>query len=178
MKNTPLSNLRKKHAAYFRRIGVVQAGRYTRRSRIEYIVQRSYDALPKKLKQYIDDPEQAIQVTTNLIMQSGSEGQVNPYEALRQVAVYRQKKSGDNTRAYIWARFRSEQPSVYAKFNSYMYRQGYSASGYWFDNVALSQEGSHIEAICELPAKASGVAYFVLEIEYDFSGHELDAYLY
>ena len=74
----PLSNLRKKHAAYFRRIGVVQAGRYTRRRRIEYIVQRSYDALPKKLKQYIDDPEQDIQGTVNLIIQNDSEGKANP----------------------------------------------------------------------------------------------------
>lgn len=177
MKNTPLRELRRKHNAYFKRIGIVQPGR-RRRSTIEYIVQRSYEALPKGLKEYIEDPEQAIKVTTNLIMQSGSEGQVNPYEALRQTALYRQKKSGDNTRQFIWNRFREEESSLYNKFNSYMYRQGYSARNYWFDNVALDQHGSIIRAICELPTKPQGVSYDVLDIEFDFSGQELTAGLY
>lgn len=177
MKNTPLSELRKKQNAYFRKIGIVKPGR-RKKSTIEYIVERTYEALPKRLKEYIDDKDQIISVITNTIIQSGNAGQMNPYEALKQFAQYRQKKSGDNTKAYIYRRFKEEATSVYNKYNTYVYRLGYSSARYFMENATISQEGSLITATLELPPKTSGIAYEELYIEYDFSGQFLDAQMY
>lgn len=177
MKNTPLSELRKKQNAYFRKIGILKPGRRRKRT-IEYIVERTYEALPKKLKEYIDDRNQIVSVITNTIIQSGNAGQMNPYEALKQYAQYRQKKSGDNSKAYIYKRFREEATSVYNKYNSYVYRLGYSSARYFMENATISQEGSVITATLELPAKASGIVYEELHIEYDFSGQYLEAHMY
>ena len=177
MKNTPLSKLRRKSKSYFRKIGVVTKGR-RKRSTIEYIVRKTYEALPKNLKEYLDNPEQMISAVSNIIIQQGETAQVKPYEALKQAAEYMKKKSGDNTRQFVWNRFRLEEPTLYAKFNSYMYRQGYSARNYWFENVGIRTEKSWIETVCELPIRDTGVQYTVLEINYDFSGQVLQAYLY
>ena len=81
MKNTPLSDLRKKGNAYFRNLGIVQQGR-RRKSTIEYIVRRSFEALPKNLKAYIENPEQAIRVITHTIIADGKSGKMNPYVSL------------------------------------------------------------------------------------------------
>lgn len=174
MRNLPLSKIRRKPKSFFRNIGNIQKGR-RRKSTIEYLVKKSYEALPRGLKEYIEDPEQAVQALTHMIM---ADGNINPYKALKESAIYTKRKSGDNTRQFIWNRFRTEESALYNKFNSYMYRQGYSARNYWFDNVGFNKHGSIIESYCELPEKASGVAYGILEIDYDFSGELLEAYLY
>lgn len=177
MKNTPLRELRKKRDAYFRKIGIVTPGR-RKKSTIEYIVERTYEALPKGLKGYIDDKAQIIKVVTNTIIQSGNAGQMNPYEALKQFAQYRQKKSGDNTKAFLYKRFKEETASVYNKYNTYVYRLGYSSAKFFMENAAMSQEGSLITAILKLPPKTNGITYEELYIEYDFSGHFFDAQMY
>ena len=78
MKNTPLSELRKKSLQYFRKIGIVR-GDGRRKKAIEYIVQKSYEALPKNLKKYVEDPEQTKISVYNQIMASGGAGE--NYEA-------------------------------------------------------------------------------------------------
>ena len=103
MKNTPLSELRKKSLQYFRKIGIVR-GDGRRKKAIEYIVQKSYEALPKNIKKYIEDAEQIRTKVYNLIMAEGKSGEVEPYNALKQYAMDRKKKSGDNTKEYIYKR--------------------------------------------------------------------------
>ena len=172
MRNTPLSKLRKKKTNYFRRIGIVRKGR-RRKTTIEYIVRRSYEALPKNLKEYIEDPEQAIKQLSHMI-NLGYEN-INPYEALRQAANYTKRKSGDNTKQFIWNRFRTERASQYNSLNAAMYRAGYSARNYFIENVVYTQSGSEITAYCELPRTTK---YSMLEIIYDFSGQYFDAFLF
>lgn len=176
MRNLPLSKIRRKPKTYFRNIGTVKKGR-RRKSTIEYIIRKTYEALPKGLREYIEDPEQAIKVLTNMIAVSDMGSNIQPYEALKQTAQYAKRKTGDNTRQFLWNRFRNEESSVYYKFNSYMYRQGLSARNYWFQNVAFDTQGSYIKAYCELPKRAQGVQYDMLEMEYDFSGQDFSAYL-
>ena len=106
MKNTPLSELRKKSLQYFRKIGIVR-GDGRRKKSIEYIVQKSYEALPKNLKKYVEDPEQVKTSVYDSIMASGSAGEIEPYNAIKQYAMDRKKKSGDNTKEYIYKRFRN-----------------------------------------------------------------------
>ena len=174
MKNMPLSELRKKSLQYFRKIGIVR-GDGRRKKSIEYIVQKSYEALPKGLKKYVEDPEQAKSAVYNSIMASGSSGEIEPYNALKQYAADRKKKSGDNTKEYIYKRFREELPAVYSKYNSYVYRLGFSAAQYFKEKAELSQDGSIVNVKVKLPKKESGVVYDYLYINFDFSGDYIDA---
>ena len=174
MKNTPLSELRKKSLQYFRKVGIVQGDKRRSKS-IKYIVERSYDALPKGLKEYIEDAEQIRAKVYNLIMAEGKSGEVEPYNALKQYAMDRKKRSGDNTKEYIYKRFRQEVPKVYSKYNSYVYRLGFSSAQYFKEKAELSQEGSIVHVEVELPKKESGVVYNYLYINYDFSSDYIDA---
>ena len=117
MKNTPLSELRKKQSRYFQNIGIVQGDKRRSKS-IKYIIERSYDALPKDLKGYIEDAEQIKANVYNLRMASGKSGEIEPYNALKQYAMDRKRRSGNNTKEYIYKRFRQEVPDVYSKYNS------------------------------------------------------------
>lgn len=178
MKNMRLSNLRKKTNNYYKKIGVVKPDG-KRSKTIEYIVERTFESLPKTLKSYIeDDKYQLVKVITNTIIQSGRQGEMNPYEALKQTALYKQKRSGANTKSYIYRIFREEESSLYAKYNSYVYRLGYSSSKYFLDNAEVYQKGSIIVAVLDLPEKGNGVIYETLHLEYDFSAQEmLEAYM-
>lgn len=169
MKNTPLSELRKKSLQYFRKIGIVRGDESCKES-IEYIVQKSYEALPKNLKKYIEDPEQTKISVYNIIMASEGYGVLDPYKALEQYATYRKKKSGDNTKEYIYKRFREEKSGVYSKYNSYVYRLGFSSAQWFKDNATLEQDRSIIMVTTPLPLKSRGVTYSQLVIFFDFSG--------
>ena len=174
MKNTPLSELRKKSLQYFRKIGIVR-GDGRRKKSIEYIVQKSYEALPKNIKKYIEDAEQVKDNLYNTIMASGKSGEVEPYNALKQYAMDRKKRSGDNTKEYIYKRFRQEVSGVYSKYNSYVYRLGFSSAQYFKEKAELSQDGSIVNVKVKLPEKTSGAAYDYLYVNFDFSGDYIDA---
>ena len=174
MKNTPLSELRKKQSRYFQNIGIVQGDKRRSKS-IKYIIERSYDALPKDLKGYIEDAEQIRTKVYDLIMASGKSGEIEPYNALRQYAMDRKRRSGNNTKEYIYKRFRQEVSDVYSKYNSYVYRLGFSSAQYFKEKAELSQEGSIVHVEVELPKKESGVVYNYLYINYDFSSDYIDA---
>lgn len=174
MKNTPLSELRKKQSRYFQNIGIVQGDKRRSKS-IKYIIARSYDALPKDLKGYIEDAEQIKANVYNLIMASGKSGEIEPYNALKQYAMDRKRRSGNNTKEYIYKRFRQEVPDVYSKYNSYVYRLGFSSAKYFKEKAELSQDGSIVTVTVKLPEKTSGTAYNYLYITYDFSSDYIDA---
>lgn len=166
--------LSKKSASYFRKLGVVQATKGTRRSTIEYIVRRSFEALSKREQKTIQDAERYIQGFTNIIMADKERGQVDPYLAFKSQT----RSALIGTKEDLWRRFKAEESQIYNKFNSYMYRQGLSASNYWFDNVDIFVTNSIVKATCELPPRASGVQYQILFMQYDYSGDFFDAKLY
>lgn len=174
MKNTPLSELRKKSLQYFRKIGIVRGDESCKES-IEYIVQKSYEALPKNLKKYVEDPEQVKTSVYDSIMVSGSAGEIEPYNAIKQYAMDRKKKSGDSTKEYIYKRFREEKPDVYSKYNSYVYRLGFSSAQWFKDNAKFEQYRSIVMVTTPLPPKSRGVTYSQLVILFDFSGDYIDA---
>lgn len=171
MKVMRLSDLKKRKDAYYKKIGIITPKGRTKKQ-IEYIVSRSFDALSKNLKQYIEDRQQLISIVTNTIIASGEVGQVNPYKAIQTYARQRKRRAGGGTAEFIFRRFREEYPGLYSKYNSYVYRLGYSSSQYFYDNVEISETGSVIEATLELPQKTSGVVYNQLNITYDFSGQD------
>lgn len=166
----------KKNRNYYRKL-TIRKGRKNKTT-IEKLVAKAFYSLTKKEMQMIDNPEQIIKTVTNLIW-ADSQLSLSPYQAISAYAKQRGRLNKMGTKMDIWKMFRTdgETRSVYNKFNSYMYRNGYSASKYWFDNVTIKIDRSVVFAICELPTKTKGVNYSTLEIEYNYSGGEIYAYM-
>lgn len=186
MKNMQLSKLKKRSDRYFKKLGVVTSEGKSKAT-IEYIVKRSYEALPKRLKEFVDNPDKIIKVATNTIIQAGRGGQFSPYKALVEMAKSKQRSSYYGTKMAIFREFRVQEPTLYAKYNSYMFRRGYSSTKYWFDNVGITIDGKIARTICELPSldlkpkKTAGRPrgfYSALEIQYDLSTSRITAYMY
>jgi hypothetical protein len=186
MKNMQLNKLVKRSDKYFKKLGVVTPEGKNKKT-IEYIVRRSYEALPKRLKEFIENPERNIKVLTNTIIQAGRGGELKPYQAFVELAKNKQRSSYYGTKRDIFREFRVQEPALYAKYNSYMFRRGYSSTKYWFDNVGITLDGKIARTICELPSldlkpkKTAGRPrgfYSALEIQYDLSTGRITAYMY
>lgn len=176
MRSMRLSDLRKRSNKYFKNIGKLSSR--TKQRTAEYVAKRSYEALPTRLKKYVDEPEQIIKVTANLVKSSGEDG-VDIFQAIKSYAQTRYNDVYSVQKKEVWNQFRVLESAVYNHFNTYMYRLGYSASKYWFENVIFTNRGgSVITATLELPEKMSGIKYTALEILYDYSGVSLSAYMY
>lgn len=79
------------------------------------------------------------------------------------------------TKRDLFKRFREEYPSLYAKYNSYIYRQGLSSANYFYHNVELEYSGkSNIDAYLDLP----GRRYQILEISFNYSSKDFFASMY
>ena len=176
MKNMQLSNLRKRKSAYFKKLGDV---RFESKKISDYISKRSYEALPKRLKEYVkDEKEQLVKIISNLISSSGEEG-IDVYKAIKSYASNKFDKVYSTQKKEVWESFKAMESSVYYHYNSYIYRLGYSASKYWFENVDFTNiEGSLVTTELELPKKINGVIYNTLEIIHDFSTGYTEAFMY
>lgn len=177
MRSMRLSDLRKRSNRFFTKLGNVSPK--TSKRTAEYIARRSYEALPKYLKKDIDtfDKERWILTSAHSLQYSGKEG-MNIYAAVRRAAEDRYKRIYSVQKQELWNQFRVLESSVYFHFNTYMYRLGYSASKYWYENVVITNKGgSVIKAVLELPSKP-GKSYTALEMLYDYSGTYLQAYMY
>ena len=169
MKNTlSIKELRRKNLSYYRKPKVVTPGR-RKRSTIRYIVERSYDALPKKLKQYIEDAQDTIERLTQRIMGEGEAGKFEPYNALRQMAEYKERTEYGGTYGIVLAAFKEQEQGIWNHYNTYVYRLGYSATKLWYAGD-LKQEKSEVTITVSLPDKASGIIYSQLVVSFDFSG--------
>ena len=162
------------------------------RRKIENKIWRVYNSLPKTytytnpegktfkiFKSVLPKEDVPIAVRQLTYMVMNDIKKVNPYNAFSEWAKGLGRMSGLATKDFLWRRFKTDAntSAVYNKFNSYMYRNGYSASRYWFENVELKPMWkSIITASCELPSQTKGVRYDTLEIEYDYSSKEIYAY--
>ena len=182
MKSTQLSNLTMKQLkkikskTFYRKLGVVRPGR-RKRSTIKYIVEKSYEALPKAYKDFSQEfKNYLIENTVNTIMVSGASGEVEPYQAMFQQLKRSYKHGWEGTKRDIYTAFREQCPDVYAKYNTYVYRTGHSASTWFYDNADLkSTHGSIVTITVELPFKAKGIVYNTLTIVFNYSGQEIEA---
>ena len=176
MKNMQLSKLRKRSLNYFKKIGKVK---YESKKISDYIANKSYEALSKTLKSYIkEEKSQIVKLVTNLISTSGDEG-IDVYQAIKSYASNRYNKTHSMQKSEIWEAFKARESSVYYKYNSYIYRLGYSASRYWFENVTFTNlDGSLVTTELVLPTKTSGTIYNTLEIIYNYSDGYIEAMMY
>ena len=171
MKNTQFY---RRKLSFYRSDRIIRAEKGRKKASIEKYVSRTFDALPKYIKAVlIEDKEKYINSLVSQIMQSGESGEIRPYTALSQVG---KTLSGRTTQAVnIFSRFRNEEPSVYAKYNSYMYRRGEPASQYFYKNAKFKAYGSIVEVTVELPKNLNGKSYYYLTIKLDFSGGDFEA---
>ena len=171
MKNTQFY---RRKLSFYRSDRIIRAEKGRKKASIEKYVSRTFDALPKYIKAVlIEDKEKYINSLVSQIMQSGESGEIRPYTALSQVG---RTLSGRTTQAVnIFSRFRNEESSVYAKYNSYMYRRGEAASQYFYKNAKFKAYGSIVEVTVELPKNLNGKSYDYLTIKLDFSGGYFEA---
>lgn len=170
MKSMRLTKLKKRSSNFFKKIGKVSPIEYSREE-IRYITNRSYEALTKSEKKFIDNKEQIIETIVNQIMVAGEVADFNPYTMLKQfseqqqMAKYPRLEFAKN----VFRMFREYYNALYAKYNSYMYRLGYSGANYFYDNAKWSSIGSVVTATLILPEKFTGKVYTTLEITVDAS---------
>ena len=168
MKSMPLNKLKKKPKKYFRNLGVIKKGR-KKKSTIRFIVEKSYEALPKGYKQASSgDKTLLIENLVNRIWYDVG-GEYNVYKALEEATKHNYLHGWGGTLEKVYYRFRTELPSQYAKYYSYVYRLGYSPSKWFFDNGSPSLSGSVVTVTVELPIKTSGKVYQILEVVADMS---------
>ena len=180
-----LSDLKKKGNNYFKRLGVISP-KGKNKETIEYIVQRTYESLPKNTRKFIKAPNLTLKITANRVYQSGESG-FDVRGSLIELARHERRASWYETKKEIWSAFKEQETTIYFRYNSYMSRNGYKSTSYWFDNVTIRQDGVIITTICELPylddslprRRRRRVKYQVLEIRYDISsGVVKSAYLF
>lgn len=160
-----------------------------RKVSIEEQVKLAYSQLPKWAKEVLDaDKEIAIKSITHTIKNKYN---INPdtkkRQSARQIFISSARSIARNlgigTKKDIYTKFRNMEPAIYAKFNSYMYRNGFSASQYFYDNVKFKKDKNYITATLILPkAKSGRLSYSELEINYNYSPkineEELSAFMY
>lgn len=147
-----------------------------RLSHIEYYVGKIYDAQRKDVKAYIDDPEQAVKKIAVLAKNFGN---VNPAAIIGELARQKKKTLHIETKEYLWKRLKEEDPSLYAKYNTYVYRRAGSSKAWFFNNIKISVSGSECTATVPLPSSGTGIVYYeALSIEYDFSSDDFFAEMY
>lgn len=169
MKPIRLSDLKSKKNTYFKRLGEINssAGRYT----VRYIVRRSLEALPKADKKYIGDLKTTERVLTNMIMVT--EEPMDVYKAAKNYSYQIQYHKGIPRLRAMFKRFKDEYHELYNKYNSLMYRKGYSGVNYYLENAKLEFERSTATATLALPANIqASTDYNTLELMEDLSGDE------
>lgn len=180
MKNMRLQDYKNRHDKWYRKLGKIDRS-FGNRKTIEYIVRRSYEALPKKWKKYLNEKDAQFSidrlvdiVSLDYDTEFKHVNATTPYKALLEQAKGRKRQSGDSTKEFIYKLFRTRRPTIYAKYNSYMYRAGYSAVNYFMENAELIKDQSKIEAVLSLPSSNKLVSYSVLLIQLDRSGVKSD----
>lgn len=174
MRNMRSNRRRKKDRVYYTKLEL-RRGR-KKKSTIEKLVSEVAKHLPKLYQEFID-PSIIKSLTNQIWVDSFRSFPV--YSQLYENAKSAYKHSWTGTKNWLYKIFRTDAQtsSMYNKYNSYMYRNGYSASKYWFNNVDMEEDGEWILTTCELPKLTKGVHYEVLEFNYNRSTHEAEAYL-
>lgn len=162
------------------------------------LASRIYQSIPKRFEDEYgqtiykeipeDDEYRIVRLISNMIS-AGEE--VEPYAQIKSYIRQQYRGSWAGTKRDIFKYFKTHLQTrpIYNKFNSYMYRNGYSAVRYWLDNVKVEKVKDVIYCHCELPSLGKlralsnrsrrwkeKVRYESLEIEYNYSSDQIVAY--
>lgn len=175
MRNTRLSNLKRKTSSVFNDLYLKK---YYKTARLknyytedvkEYLTRQAFDILPSYAKAVLEsDKEKYIQNILAISRAEDNPKGISPYKALIGNAKSLSGRSLNAIRFY--SMFRNEAHSVYAKYNSYMYRNGFSASVYFYSNAEYSSRGKTVDITVELPKLIGNIKkYDILTISIDVS---------
>lgn len=173
MKDLRLSNLKKRKKQFFKNLGTIRTDNKSYKT-LELIARKSYEAIPSRLKRYIDNPEEKIKFAARLAHYN-MEG-FDFYKALVKTAEGNPRYSWHTNRETIWNAFKSQKPELYMRYISYMARRGIAGTTYWYDHVEFSHAGSVVYTMLSLDTNSSydvnkaKVIYQELFIDYDHSG--------
>lgn len=146
---------------------------------IGYSVVRQYYKLSKEYRQYTKGEELSIwRMTANAIKMGYNitdDGAKSAYDIMKESIRYPYRRTKRGSLREYFSQFRNEKPDIYAKYNSYMYRQGFSSANYFYENAKIETNGSIITITLELPTRAKAVPYQMLTITKDYSQDEFDA---
>lgn len=139
---------------------------------LEQRVARMYNRLPKYLKSQLtkEERKQAI-VSLSHQWRLGYFNKIDPKTGKRpkiknilRSSIEKRQPKRMETKRYLFRLFRTEDPSTFAKYNSYMFRHGYKSTEYFMQNAVVSYVGSNkyrnniSEARLELPEDLEGLA--------------------
>lgn len=120
-----------------------------------------FNALPKYIKEPLEeDKNKYISSIARQMMEI--EKSFQPYQIFKQISQYQSRRSPFALN--IYSRFRNEAPQVYAVYNSYMYRRGYSAAQYFYKNAEFDSEGSVIDVTLDLPDGKYSRLHIVIDL--------------
>lgn len=177
MKDLRYASLKKRKKTFYKNLGTIRTDNKSKKT-LEYIARRSYEALPSKMKRYVDDVESKISFIANEAKYH-NEG-FDFYQAFVKNVEGHPKYAWHTNREKIWAAFKTQRPDVYAQYLSYMRRRGLSGTYFWYDNVEIDHAGK-IE-YCELDLNLNTgydvdkavVFYGTLYIEYNHSNDVIE----
>lgn len=120
-----------------------------------------FNALPKYIREPLEeDKNKYISSIARQMMEI--EKSFQPYKIFKQISDFQSRRSPFASN--IYSRFRNEKPQVYAVYNSYMYRRGYSAAQYFYKNAEYSSEGSIIDVYLDLPDGKHSQLHIVINL--------------
>lgn len=147
-----------------------------RRLTLEEKIKKELYRLPKWRRKYLFENEaQERYLIENMkysvVDAMNNQRKVDIYKAFFQQSSQGVRVRREGTLRDIFKAFRTQEPSLYAKYNSYMYRHGYSASQYFYDpSHADIQDKDYITVVTiNLPEGIkSNTNYMQLTIEFNW----------
>lgn len=131
-----------------------------------------------KYKRELIDAEQFAKTTANALRISNSSTSRKTIRKLinENVRVL-ERHEGIQTLRFVYRWFRTTS-WLYSWYNSFMYRNGFSASEYFYQNATYTSTGGRTATVIVPLPKGKRTQYEFLEIEIDWSSNELEAYRY
>lgn len=152
---------------------IKKAKKKNKRRTIEERLWAAYKSFPEWQKKYFEDIEAAIAISKNAFEMGydynpDTGKRYTPKQILFSQVERTITHSLENTKRELYRMFRKEIPSLYAKYNSYVYRNGFSSAKWFLDNSSIKVHGSIVTITVQLP-KGKKFSYKELVLAYDYS---------
>lgn len=146
---------------------------------LEQKIKKALYRLPKWRRKYVFETKEQEKLIIEKMLYSVLEAQkqgtkVNIYKAFYQQSSYGVRPKREGTLRDIFKALREQDSMLYNKYNSYMYRAGYSAANYFYnvDNAQINDQGYTTVVELELPP-GKDVGYTTMVIEFDWKDEEI-----
>lgn len=152
---------------------IKKSDKKNKRKTIEEKLWEAYESFPEWQKKYFEDIEASIAISKNAFEMGydynpDTGKRYTPKQMLFSQVERIITHSLETTKREIYRKFREEEFSLYAKYNSYVYRNGFSSSQYFLKNAQMKVQGSIVSITVPLP-KGKRKSYDELVLEYDYS---------